>query len=138
MLACMRWLAVLALVLAIGVAACGGANDAGQTTWSGPQRPYPADGVLPVDGFRAYGEERDEEWEHARGALARACLRLDARAQAGPEVPSTTVSREGSRVTVTRGGLADDSGRAERYVLELQREGEIWSLVSARWEQRCQ
>ena len=41
-------------------------------------------------------------------------------------------------MTVLRDGLEDDSVRAERYVLELERDGGIWKLVSARRDQRCQ
>jgi hypothetical protein len=41
-------------------------------------------------------------------------------------------------VTVTRDGLADDSVRAVRYVIVLDRNGDgTWSVRSARRLQRC-
>ena len=36
-----------------------------------------------------------------------------------------------------RDNLEDDSVRAERYTLELERDGDVWTLVSARRDQRC-
>jgi hypothetical protein len=137
MLALMRPLVLLALTFATAVAACGGGKDVSETaTWGGPQRPYPKDGVLPVVDFQAYADSLDADWEHDPETLASEFLQVDP-AQAGPESPSTTFVSNGSRVTVTRDGLADDSVRSERYVLELERDGDVWSLVSARWEQRC-
>jgi hypothetical protein len=123
----MRQLALAALVFALGIAACGGADDPAPATWSGPQFPYPADGELPVDGFQAYAESVDAGWERDPAALAREFVRADG-----------AVSVDGDRVTLLRDGLEDDSVRAERYVLSLGREGEIWRLDAARREQRCQ
>ena len=125
----MRQLAVAALVFALGIAACGGADEPtpAPAAWSGPQFPYPADGELPVDGFQAYADGVDADWERDPSALAREYVRADGE-----------VSVDGPRVTVLRDGLEDDSVRAKRYVLELERDGEIWKLVSARRDQRCQ
>ena len=128
MLRWMRALAVLALLFATVVAACGGESEpASPATWNGPQRPYPADGVLPVDGFRAYADSVDADWERDPAALAREFVR----AQGG----TTTV--EGETVTLLRDSLEDDSVRAERYLLDRERDGDVWALNSARWEQRC-
>ena len=139
MLSSMRLLAILWLLVATLVAACGGDDDAAApATWGGPQRPYPANGVLPVDDFRAYAESLDEEWEQVPEELAREYVRPPAET-GGPESPTVTVSGlVGQQVTVTLEGLADDSVAAERYVLELDEHDGHWSLVSARWEQRCQ
>jgi len=124
----MRLLAILALVLGTTVAACGGADDAEPpASWSGLQRPYPADGVLPVDGFRAYAESQDADWERDPETLVREYTRL----------ADGAVTVESGRVTLLRDSLEDDSVRAERYVLELERDDDVWTLVSARWEQRC-
>jgi hypothetical protein len=38
---------------------------------------------------------------------------------------------------VTQRGLLDDSVAAERYLLGLQRDGDVWRLSSARWMQSC-
>jgi hypothetical protein len=140
MLLAMRLLAIIGLVLATGVAACGGDDDeqAAPASWNGPQRPYPESGVLPVDQFRAYAESVDEDWERDPTAVARAYVRLPESA-GGPESPVVTVSPlRGQQVTVTREGLADDSVAAERYVLTVEEDDDVWALTAARWEQRCQ
>ena len=122
----MRSIALLALVLATAVAACGGRDEAAPASWDGPQRPYPADGVLPVEQFRSYAESRDAGWESDPAGLAREYVRA-----------AGAVTTSGSTVTLLRDDLEDDSIRSERYVLELEEDGDVWELVSARWEQRC-
>jgi ABC-type glycerol-3-phosphate transport system substrate-binding protein len=138
MLLPMRLIAILVLVLATTVAACGGGDEsAAPATWNGPQRPYPESGELPVEEFRAYAESVDEDWERAPGTLAAEYTQL-AETSGGPEEPAVRMAVDGDAVTVTRTGLADDSVAAERYVLELDEDDGRWSLGSARWEQRCQ
>ena len=128
MLFSMRQLAILALVLGTAVAACGGADDAEPpVSWGGLQRPYPAGGVLPVDDFRAYAESLDADWERDPETLAREYTR----------VTDGAATVEGGHVTLLRDSLEDDSVRAERYVLDLERDDDVWTLVRARWEQRC-
>ena len=114
-----------ALVFAIGVAACGGTSS-GPTTWEGPPRPFPDDGVLAVDGFNDYVDATEGGWRLDPGQLALEFTQSSGR-----------VTVEGDRVTVLRDDLEDDSVRAERYVLELRPDGDEWRLDSARWEQRC-
>jgi hypothetical protein len=124
----MRGLAILALVATIGIAACGGDDsEPAPASWNGPAFPYPDDGVLPVEEFRAYAEAVDEEWERDPAALARRFVRR-------PEADVTV--RDGVAV-VMRDNLEDDSVRAERYTLEVVRDGDVWTLVSARRDQRC-
>jgi hypothetical protein len=128
MLSSMRSIAILALVLGTAVAACGGADDSPPpASWGGLQRPYPADGVLPVDEFRAYAESLEADWERDPKALARAYT----------QVTDGTVTLDDGRVTLLRDSLEDDSVRAERYVLDVERANDVWTLVRARWEQRC-
>ena len=126
MLTPMRRLAVSALVFAIGVAACGGTSS-GPTTWEGPPRPFPDDGVLAVDEFNDYADTVDGDWQLDP---ARVALEFT-------QAPSGDVTVDGDHVTVLRGNLEDDSVRAERYVLELRQDGDEWRVDSARWEQRC-
>jgi hypothetical protein len=126
MLRSMRLLAILALVLATVVAACGGTDEAAPASWDGLQRPYPTDGVLPVDDFRTYADSVDADWEHDPAALVREYVRA-----------AGAVTVAGSTATLLRDDLEDDSVRAERYVLELEQDGDVWTVVSARWEQRC-
>jgi len=128
MLSSMRSIAILALVLGTAVAACGGADDSPPpASWGGLQRPYPADGVLPVDEFRAYADSLDAEWERDPETLAREYTR----------VTDGAVTVEDGRVTLLRDSLEDDSVRAERYVLDVERQDDVWALVRAQWEQRC-
>lgn len=122
----------------LAAAGCGGdGGDAG--SWEG--RPDPqADGTVPVEEFVAFQEDADERWERSTALVAGEFLRLDETvasrtvvdADAGPEGggPAT--------VTVTLVGLLDDSVAARRYVLQLRRDGETWTLDSATWAQRCQ
>jgi len=126
MLPGMRRLAVSALVFAIGIAACGGTSS-GPTTWDGPQRPFPDDGVLAVDEFNDYADTVEDDWQ----------LDPERVALEFTKAPSGEVTVDGDRVTVLRDDLEDDSVRAERYVLELRRDGDEWRVDSARWEQRC-
>lgn len=128
MLTGMRRLAVAALVFAIGVAACGGtSSSSGPTTWDGPPRPFPDDGVLAVEDFNDYADAVEGAWQ------------LDPRMFAFEftRVPNGEVTVNGDEVTLLRDGLEDDSVRAERYVLELRRDGDELRLASARWAQRC-
>ena len=143
MLLTMRLLAILALLLATAAAACGGEEDerAAPATWNGLERPYPESGMLPVDEFRAYAESVDEAWERDPEALAAEFTQLAETGQTSPEEPVVTMAfteANGPTVTVTRSGIADDSVAAERFVLGLDEHDGHWSLVSARWAQRCQ
>lgn len=72
--------------------------------------------------------------------LAGEFLRLD-RAQATQTSIEARAQGEGTEtatVTVAERGLLDDSIAAERYVLGMQRDGEVWRLGSAMWTQSCQ
>jgi hypothetical protein len=125
---------VVGLVLAAG---CGG--DGESASWDGPQRPFAADGTVPVRDFNAYAGEVDEPWERSPALLAGRFLRLD-QSQATQTSIDARAQGEGTEtanVSVTQRGLLDDSVAAERYVLGLQRDGEVWRLSSAIWMQSC-
>ena len=115
------------------LAGCGGddAEEAATTapapTWDGLAELRPRDGVLDVEEFRAYTESVDEEFEADPEALVREYLRVE----------DGEVTTDGPRTTLLRDSLEDDSVRAERWLLDLAREGETWTIVAARWEQRC-
>ena len=140
-------LLLLALVLAAG---CGYGVDDGEEQESRPQAqavprvPEPVDGTgsLPVDEFNDFVDE-------ARPAFAASALRTAiefAHAGEGQAATTSVVAFEGpegaadeASVTVTRDGLADDSTRALRYRIVLERaDDESWRLRSARRTQRCQ
>jgi len=128
----MRYVLV-ATFCAVLLAGCGGddADEAATTepapTWEGVSELRPRDGTLDVEEFRAYTESVDEEFEADPEALVREYLRVD----------DGEVTTDGPRTTLLRDSLEDDSVRAERWLLDLAREGETWTIAAARWEQRC-
>jgi len=125
----------LLLCFLLALAACGSDDrpEAAITDpalgWAGPSDLRPRDGTLDrVEGFRAYVEIVNRDWKNDPEGVAREYLL----------VGEGDASVDGTTVTILRDRLEDDSIRAERWVLELERAGEGWQLVSARWEQRCQ
>lgn len=131
----MRYVLV-ATMCALMLVGCGGedADEAATTApspvpaWEGVSELRPtSDGVLDVEGFRAYTESVDEEFEADPEALVREYLRVE----------DGEVTTDGPRATLLRDSLEDDSVRAERWLFDLAREGDTWSIVAARWEQRC-
>jgi hypothetical protein len=138
------------LVLLVLVAGCGyGDDDADEEAPTGqaqavPRVPDPEDGTgaLPVEDFNDFLEE-------ARPVFATSALRTAiefAHAGEGQAATTSVLAAEGpegagdqASVTVTRDGLADDSVRAVRYVIELERDDDgTWRLRSAQRLQRCQ
>jgi hypothetical protein len=108
-----------------------------------PKVPEPEDGTgsLPVDAFNRFVEQ-------ARPAFATSALRTAiefTNAGEGAAATTSVVASEGpegnsdeASVTVTRDGLADDSIRALRYRIVLERaDDRSWRLQSAQRTQRC-
>ena len=129
----------VAVVVGLAVLAAGCGGEAGSASWDGPQRPFGTDGSVPVEDFNAYAGQVDEPWEHSPALLAGRFVRLD-RSQATRTSIDAAAQGEGTgsaTVTVTERGLLDDSVAAERYILGLQRDGEVWHLASATWAQSC-
>jgi len=129
---------LLTLTFSALLAGCGG--DDGAPAWDGPERPFAADGTVSVADFNDYADEVDEPWERSPVLLAGEFLRLD-RTQAfrtSVEAEAPGEGNETASVTATLQGLEDDSVAAARYVLGLERDGEVWRLASAMWAQRCQ
>jgi hypothetical protein len=137
---------VLVLVLAAG---CGYGDDDGEEPESRPQAqatpraPEPKDGAgtLPVDEFNDFVAQ-------ARPQFATSALQTAIEfANAGDGAAATTsvIAFQGAEgnadeasVTVTRDGLADDSIRALRYRIVLERvDDRSWRLQSAQRTQRC-
>jgi hypothetical protein len=128
---------VLVPVVGIVLTGCGG--DGGSASWDGPQKPFAADGTVSVQSFNAYAGDVDEPWERSPALLAGRFLRLD-QSQATQTSIDARAQGEGTEtatVTVTQRGLLDDSVAAERYLLGLQRDGDVWRLSSAMWMQSC-
>jgi hypothetical protein len=132
------------------VAGCGyGDDDDNEQEPSRPAQPVPrvpepeeGTGRLPVEDFNEFVEE-------TRPAFATSSIRTAFEFVHGGEGQAATTSvlaAEGpegggdqASVTVTRDGLADDSIRAVRYVIALERGGDgTWRLRTAQRLQRCQ
>jgi hypothetical protein len=128
---------VLVPVVGIVLAGCG--RDGESASWDGPERPFAADGTVSIQSFNAYAGDIDEPWERSPALLAGQFLRLD-QSQATQTSIDARAQGEGTEtatVMVTQRGLLDDSVAAERYLLGLQRDGDVWRLSSARWMQSC-
>lgn len=135
----MRLLACAALAVAgLLLAGCGNDVDV-ELVWGGPPDAEPG-GAVSTQGFSAFQQEVDAEWERSPAMAAGIFLRLDERtaarttidAKAGPEGGGDQI------VTVTLDGLADDSVRTERWTLgfEEQEDG-VYALTGALREVRC-
>jgi hypothetical protein len=129
----------VAVVVGLAALAAGCGRDGESASWDGPERPFAADGTVSVQSFNAYAGDVDEPWERSPALLAGRFLRLD-QSQATQTSIDARAQGEGTEtatVTVTQRGLLDDSVAAERYLLRLQRDGDVWRLSSARWMQSC-
>jgi hypothetical protein len=124
---------ICTLLLAGLLAGCGSDDSAEPAEtepgieWQGVPEPRPRDGMLEVEAFRSYTESVDAEFEREPQTLVREYLRIE----------DGTLTVQGPRATLLRDSLEDDSVRAERWVLDLEREGDVWAVAAARWEQRC-
>jgi hypothetical protein len=141
----------LGVLIAVALLAggCGyGDDDEDEPTSPPPARaappvpePDPRTGSIPVGEFNGFVEQ-------ARPAFATSALRTAiefANAGQGQAATTSVIASEGAEgnadeasVTVTREGLADDSVRAVRYVILLDRNGDgTWNVRSAQRLQRC-
>jgi hypothetical protein len=137
--------ALLATAAALALSACGEKDEPSPATttpaqasdWAGP--PATTLGELEVDAFNAYADEVDERWERSALLTAAEFARLDREQAATTSAVARTPPEGGSaaRVTITLDGLLDDSIRATRLIVELERKSGTWRLVSAAREQRC-
>lgn len=135
----MRVLVYAAVVFsAVALAGCGSDVDV-ELVWAGPPDAAPG-GAVSTDGFAAFQQEVDEDWERSPAMAAAVFLRLDERkavrttidAKAGPE------GGGGQTVVVTLDGLADDSVRTERWTLGFEEAGDgVYALTGALRELRC-
>jgi hypothetical protein len=134
------------LVLAVGCAGYGDDDDESseaRTTQAAPPVPQPENGSgsLPVADFNAFLDRTQPAF--ATSALQTAIEFANAgEGQAASTSVEVEEGAEGSSgeasVTLTREGLADDSVRAVRYEVLLDKNGDgTWRLRSAKRLQRC-
>ena len=135
----MRLLACAALAVAgLLLAGCGNDVDV-ELVWGGPPDAEPG-GAVSTQGFSAFQQEVDAEWERSPAMAAGIFLRLDERTAARTTIDAKAGPEGGGdqAVTVTLDGLADDSVRTERWTLgfEEQEDG-VYALTGALREFRC-
>jgi hypothetical protein len=125
---------ILGLVLLALSTGCSGGDE---HEWT-PERIGADVGSL-VEDFNDHAAGVDERWEHSPVLLAAEFLGLDRREAARTTIVADVPGEgaETGEVTVVLEGLLDDSIAAERFVLALRRQGDVWTLASARWAQRC-
>jgi hypothetical protein len=129
-------LLLLAAVLAL--AGCG-SSSAQHDEWNRPQAK--PDGTLPVSAFNEFLADEGKDFARSPIEAVTKFVRLDNTSAAVTTVRATSPGevRNFSEVVVTLDGLLDDSVRAARYTIELQRDaGGMWRLRTADWAEQCQ
>lgn len=113
-------------VFLVALAACGG----GESESGEP---------VPVEEFNREAASSDAPWTRSPRPFATRFLRLDERSGEGLRISFEEREADGEpQVVVVLDRLADDSVRAERYVLSLERQDDSrLRLVSARRTWRC-
>jgi len=130
---------LLLLAAALAFSGCG-SSGGGKSEWSGPPKAG-ASGAVPIAAFNDFLAGDGEEFAGSPIAAVTEFLGLDKSTAAVITVRSTSPGevRNFSEVVATLEGLLDDSVRAARYTVELQRnQAQQWRLRAADWAQRCQ
>jgi hypothetical protein len=130
-----RLLLVVAVLALVGC----GSSSGPKAGWSGPA-PAGADGTLGVADFNDFLTGDGQDFAGSPVMAATEFLRLDEVDAGTTTVVSTAPGevRDQATVVVTLDQLLDDSVRAARYRLELERPDGDWRLRSAMVTHRCQ
>ena len=132
-----RLLTCAGVALATVVLAACGTSD--ESSWNGPPDPE-RDGSVSVEGFEAYRESVDEQWEDKAVLLASEFVQVSERAAAQTAIDTKATGEDGRQtvtVTVTLDELLDDAVHAERWELVMEPAGDGFRLVSATRTQSC-
>ncbi len=129
---------LLLVVAVLALAGCGSSSGP-KAGWSGPA-PASADGTLAVGDFNNFLAGDGQAFAASPVMAATEFLRLDQVDAGKTTIVSTTPGevRDQASVVVTLDGLLDDSVRATRYEMELDRPNSDWRLSSAKLAYRCQ
>jgi hypothetical protein len=97
--------------------------------------------MVAISGFNDFLAGDGKEFASSPIAAVTEFLGLDESTAPETTIVATSPAevRNFSEVVVTSNGLLDDSVRATRYTVELQRDqSKLWRLRAADWAQRCQ
>ena len=131
---------LLPLAALLVLAGCGSSGSGEHAAWPGPPKPS-ADGHFAVSGFNDFLAGDGKEFARSPIAAVTEFLRLDESTASVITVRSTSPGevRNFADVVATLDGLLDDSVRAARYTVELQRnDANEWRLRAADWAKKCQ
>jgi len=131
---------LLLLAGVIVLAGCGSNGDGKMASWSGPPKAG-ANGHVEISGFNDFLAGEGKEFAASPIVAVTEFLRLDESTASAITVLSTSPGevRNFSEVVATLDGLLDDSVRAARYTVELERnDSNEWRLRATDWAQRCQ
>jgi hypothetical protein len=123
---------LLAAALASG---CGGDDE--DPRWPGPGQGL---GTLDVTAFNEHADDVDGTWERSAALTSAEFVRVDRSTARNVSIASRGGPEDAPEalVEVVLDGLLDDSVRARRFVLELDRSEEReWRIRSAVVTQRC-
>ena len=129
---------LLLLAAVVAVAGCGSSSPQ-SADWNRPQAK--PDGTLPVSAFNDFLAGDGQDFARSPIEAVTKFLRLDTTSAAVTTLRATSPGevRNFSEVVVTLDGLLDDSVRAARYTIELQRDADgMWRLRAADWAEQCQ
>ena len=128
----------LLLVAAVLALAGCGSSSSQSADWSRPQAK--PDGTLPISAFNEFLAGEGQDFARSPIEAVTKFLRLDDTSAAVTTFRATSPGevRNFSEVVVTLDGLLDDSVRATRYTIELQRHADgLWRLRAADWAAQC-
>jgi hypothetical protein len=131
---------LLLLAGVLTLAGCGSSGGGDKASWSGPPKAR-ADGHVEIAGFNTFLAGDGKEFSASPIAAVTEFLRLDESTASAITVRATSPGevRNFSEVVASLDGLLDDSVRATRYTVELQRnDANEWRLRATDWAQRCQ